>query len=208
GVPAWVGLWRWGATSNAPVAPASSAARVSRMASAVELEPVPAMTGVRPRAKPITAFTTSMCSSWGSVADSPVEPQGTRPLVPPAICSSTSFSRAPRSGAPLRNGVRSAVRQPAHMSHLDGAFEDLDRVAGHPDVVVGSPFDVERTARQRDAYPPAGASGACCRHRRRAGAGPARQRLARAALPDAHLERVRTGDPHAPGVHAAGVAGV
>src|SRR6516164_6529415 len=178
------------------------------MASAVELEPVPAITGVRPRAKPITALITSMCSSCVSVADSPVEPQGTRPLMPPAICCSTSFSRAPRSSAPLRNGVTSAVRQPAHMSHLDvshldGAFEDLDRVAGHPDMVVGSPFDVERTARQRDAYAPAGVSSACGCHRRRAGAGPARQRLAGAALPDAHLERVRTGDPDELGVRAA-----
>src|SRR5262249_4089060 len=178
------------------------------MASAVELEPVPAMTGVRPRAKPITAFTTSMCSSCVSVADSPVEPQGTRPLMPPAICCSTSFSRAPRSSAPLRNGVTSAVRQPAHMSHLDGAFEDLDRAAGHRDMVVGSPFDVERATGQHDASPPAGASGACGRHRRRAGAGSAGQRLAGAALPDTHLEGFPTGDTDELGVHAAGEGGM
>ena len=52
------------------------------MASEVEFEPVPAMTGTRPRAASMTSSTTRLCSSWLRVGDSPVVPQGTMPSVP------------------------------------------------------------------------------------------------------------------------------
>jgi hypothetical protein len=55
------------------------------MASAVELEPVPAITGTRLRAVSTTISTTRRCSSWLSVGDSPVVPQGIRPSVPCVI---------------------------------------------------------------------------------------------------------------------------
>src|SRR5579875_3338266 len=102
---------------SAPSAPTSSAARVSRIASAVALDPVPAMTGTRRRAVSTTVRTTAMCSSCVSVADSPVEPQGTRPCTPPAICASTSAASAWWSTAPSRNGVTSAVRQPVNIRY-------------------------------------------------------------------------------------------
>ena len=63
---------------------------VSSIASAVEFEPVPAMTGMRPRAVSITISTTRLCSSWVRVGDSPVVPQGTSPSVPFATWNSTS----------------------------------------------------------------------------------------------------------------------
>ena len=52
------------------------------MASDVELEPVPAMTGMRLRAASMTISTTRLCSSWLRVGDSPVVPHGIRPSVP------------------------------------------------------------------------------------------------------------------------------
>ncbi len=45
------------------------------------VRPDPAMTGTSSTAS-MTASTTSMCSSWESVADSPVEPTGTSPSTP------------------------------------------------------------------------------------------------------------------------------
>ena len=67
---------------SAPSAPAFSAPRVSSMASAVEFDPVPAITGTRLLTALITRCTTSWCSLWSSVADSPVVPHGTIPFVP------------------------------------------------------------------------------------------------------------------------------
>ncbi len=64
------------------------------MASAVEFEPVPAITGTRFFAAAITVRTTSACSSCDSVADSPVDPHGTSPCTPSAICASTRSVRA------------------------------------------------------------------------------------------------------------------
>ena len=55
------------------------AARVRAMACAVELEPQPAMTGIRPAATETQASMTRTCSDESSVADSPVVPQGTSP---------------------------------------------------------------------------------------------------------------------------------
>src|SRR5262245_24074173 len=136
-----------------------------------------------------------MCSSWVKVADSPVDPQGTSPCTPPAICSSTSRSRAAKSISPPRNGVTSAVRQPLHMSHLDCAVEDVDRVARHAYVVIRLPVDFEHAARQRHLHASSGAPGTCGGDGRGTRAGPARERLAGATLPDAHLERITPRDP-------------
>src|SRR3546814_15379673 len=52
------------------------------MASSVELEPVPAITGILPLATSTHSATTRLCSSWVKVGDSPVVPQGTRPCTP------------------------------------------------------------------------------------------------------------------------------
>src|SRR5262245_922627 len=183
---------------SAASAPASSAPRVSRIASAVELDPVPATTGTRPRATRTTSRTTATCSSCVSVAASPVEPHGTRPWMPPAICASTSAASARVSTSPARNGVTRAVRAPLNIaytssipSYLHLALEDLDRVAGHEHAVVGPPVDLELAAGQDDCdLPPAPP-----RARRGDGggarAGSACHRLARAALPHAHGEAGR-----------------
>ena len=55
---------------------------VSSTASLVELEPADAITGTRLRVCLTTALMTSTCSSWDSVADSPVVPHGTSPSHP------------------------------------------------------------------------------------------------------------------------------
>jgi hypothetical protein len=52
------------------------------MASRVELDPAPAITGTLPRAAATTARTTSACSSWDNVGDSPVVPAGDIPSMP------------------------------------------------------------------------------------------------------------------------------
>src|SRR5689334_8834097 len=153
---------------RAPSAPASSAPRVRRIASAVELDPLPAMTGTRPRATRTTSRTTATCSSCVSVAASPVEPQGTRPWIPAVICASTSAASARVSISPERKGVMRAVRAPVNIGpRLYGylAFEHLDRVARHEDAVVGPPVDLEITAGQGDDDLPAGPSGARRRDR-------------------------------------------
>jgi len=63
-----------------------SACSASSMASLVELEPAPAITGTRPPASLMHHSTTRLCSSWFTVGLSPVVPTGTRPWVPSAIC--------------------------------------------------------------------------------------------------------------------------
>jgi hypothetical protein len=49
------------------------------------LVPVPAMTGTRPPAWPMTISITRSCSASVIVTDSPVVPQGTSPRVPCSI---------------------------------------------------------------------------------------------------------------------------
>ena len=61
-----------------------------------------------------TTSTTRRCSACESVAASPVEPHGTRPSTPAAICSSTRSRSARSSTAPSRNGVTSAVKTPSN----------------------------------------------------------------------------------------------
>ena len=66
-----------------------------------------------PAARLIDApFDDLLCSSWDSVGLSPVVPTGTSPLVPSAICQSTSSRNAFSSTDPFLNGVTSAVNEP------------------------------------------------------------------------------------------------
>ena len=86
------------------------------MASAVELLPVPAITGTRPATTSITRLMTPRCSSVVSVADSPVVPMGTMPFVPLSRCHSTSRSKAAQSSAPEGvMGVTKATMLPLNM---------------------------------------------------------------------------------------------
>ena len=82
------------------------------MASLVELEPAPAITGTRPLASSMHHSTTRLCSSWLTVGLSPVVPTGTRPWVPSAICQFTSPRKAASSSEPFLNGVTKAVNEP------------------------------------------------------------------------------------------------
>src|SRR5438132_12573998 len=82
------------------------------MASLVELEPAPAITGTRPLASPMHHSTTRLCSSWLTVGLSPVVPTGTRPLVPSEICQFTRPRKAASSSEPFLNGVTKAVNEP------------------------------------------------------------------------------------------------
>src|SRR5688572_11429616 len=89
---------------------------VDSIAPLVELVPVPAMIGTRPRAVSITVFTTSSCSASESVGVSPVVPQATRPSIPFWICISTILARAFTSTrSSLPNGVTSAVKAPCKL---------------------------------------------------------------------------------------------
>src|SRR5271165_6167519 len=82
------------------------------MASLVELEPAPAITGTRPLASSMHLSTTRLCSSWLKVGLSPVVPTGTRPWVPSVICQPTSERNAASSTEPFLNGVTRAVKDP------------------------------------------------------------------------------------------------
>src|ERR1700712_1390890 len=82
------------------------------MASLVEFEPAPAITGTRPAASSIHHSTARLCSSWLSVGLSPVVPTGTRPWVPSAICHPTSARKAASSSDPFLKGVTRAVKEP------------------------------------------------------------------------------------------------
>ena len=58
-----------------------SAWTVKDIASSVEVEPVPAITGILPLLSLIQRSITFWCSSWFNVGDSPVVHAGTYPLV-------------------------------------------------------------------------------------------------------------------------------
>src|SRR5258705_5469155 len=92
--------------------PDFSACRASSIASAVEFEPAPAITGTRPFACSTHHSTTCPCTSCDKVGLSPVVPTGTKPSVPSAICQSTRPRKAFSSSAPLPKGVTSAVNEP------------------------------------------------------------------------------------------------
>src|SRR5258707_13508142 len=63
--------------------------------------------------------TTRKCSSCESVGLSPVVPQGTRKLIPPAICLRISFRRdCSSSDRSFWNGVTMAVPHPLNSSNM------------------------------------------------------------------------------------------
>src|SRR5258708_3728095 len=100
-------------------APVALACWVSSMASAVEFEPQPAITGTPvPFAVCTQISMTRLCSSKVSVGDSPVVPHGTRPSVPSAICQVTNFSNPFSSTDPFLNGVINATSDPVNMGSL------------------------------------------------------------------------------------------
>src|SRR5215469_11039878 len=94
-------------------APADCACRESRMASAVLVAPVCAITGTRPATWPTTVSTTRRRSALLSVLNSPVEPHATTPCTPPAIDRFTRIRSDVSSIVPSSvNGVASAVSTP------------------------------------------------------------------------------------------------
>src|SRR5499427_611761 len=94
-------------------APADCACRESRMASAVLVAPVCAITGTRPATWSTTISTTSRRSSLLSVLNSPVEPHATTPCTPPVMDRSTRARSDASSIVPFSvNGVASAVSTP------------------------------------------------------------------------------------------------
>src|SRR6187399_1632007 len=114
-------------------APAFLAWRVSSIASSVEFDPVPAMTGTpEPLAAAMQMSITRLCSSMLSVGDSPVVPQGTRPSVPSLICQATNFSNPFSSTEPFLNGVISATSDPVNMGFLRFFFELSAKIHPRP----------------------------------------------------------------------------
>src|SRR5271168_3342899 len=112
-------------TTSAASAPNASAARVRLIASLVEFEPVPAITGTRLPVASTHKRMTRSCSSWDSVADSPVEPLGTSPFEPCLICQSTKRWNAASSILPFAKGVMRAVMDPENMQNLRRACAHL-----------------------------------------------------------------------------------
>src|ERR1700730_5584262 len=102
------------------------------MASLVELEPAPAITGTRPPASSMHHSTMRLCSSWLKVGLSPVVPTGTRPWVPSAICQPTSPRKAASSSEPFLNGVTRAVNEPRKfvLAAMDFLRTHVLRLAG------------------------------------------------------------------------------
>src|SRR6202042_3784904 len=109
------------------------------MASLVELEPAPAITGTRPLASSMHHSTTRLCSSWLTVGLSPVVPTGTRPWVPSAICQLTSARKAASSSEPFLNGVTKAVNDPRKFVL---AAMDFLRTHGFTAFSVGQPIHI------------------------------------------------------------------
>src|SRR5687768_16786652 len=100
------------------------------MASLVELDPEPATMGTRPFACSMHHSTTFICSSCERVGLSPVVPTGTSPLVPSAICQSTSSRNAFSSREPFLNGVTNAVNEPRKLDFaaaMAGSLTDRKR---------------------------------------------------------------------------------
>src|SRR5215813_10604736 len=94
------------------------------MACCVSFEPVPASTRQRLFAFATATRITCSRSSCDSVGDSPVVPIATIPLIPAAICVSTSCSKAERSIPPSRNGVTNAVNAPRNISSKPQIYTD------------------------------------------------------------------------------------
>ena len=80
---------------------------------AVELEPVPAMTGTRPAAASMTTPRTASSSSWVMVELSPVVPRVRMASVPLATCHSTSSRSFSKFTEPSAwKGVMRATMEP------------------------------------------------------------------------------------------------
>src|SRR5512147_14943 len=92
------------------------------MVSEVEFDPAPATTGTRLFTVLTVNSITRWCSSWDSVADSPVVPQGTITSVPLLIWNSIRSPSAFSSTLPFLNGVTIATIEPLNMD------TSLDRV--------------------------------------------------------------------------------
>ena len=67
---------------------------------AVQLEPLPTMTGTRPFTTLMVWATTAASSSWDMVEYSPVVPRVKIPSVPAAICRSSSWVRTSKFTLP------------------------------------------------------------------------------------------------------------
>ena len=143
--------------------------RVSSIASAVEFEPVPAMTGTRFATSSTAVRMSRQCSSRSTVGDSPVVPTMTIPAVPLATWNSMSRPSAGRSSAPPSCiGVAIATRLPVSMGGLRSETAILPHSTGAGPAVVqpaagiaarpgargadgGEPLDHGRAARGVDA---------------------------------------------------------
>src|SRR6059036_255097 len=95
------------------------------MASAVELPPVPATIGTRPRAWAMASRISSLCSSKSTVGDSPVVPTTTMPSVPCSMWKSMSDLKRSKSRRPSSCiGVTIATMDPESIG-LRLSFERL-----------------------------------------------------------------------------------
>jgi hypothetical protein len=102
-------------------APSFSAACERRMASAVDVAPVLAMTGTRLLACLMTVSMRSSRSSEDRAPTSPVEPAATTPSTPPSIERSTmSFKVSTSMVSSWLKGVDSAVRTPRRLLDMEG----------------------------------------------------------------------------------------
>src|SRR4029450_5212388 len=98
-------------------APPFLACFVSSIASSVEFEPVPAITGTPvPLAAAMQMSMTRLCSSVESVGDSPVVAHGPRPSAPSLTGQAPNFSKPFSSTDPFLNGVISATSDPVNMA--------------------------------------------------------------------------------------------
>src|SRR6056297_2796003 len=100
--------------SRSASAPASTERPARPTASWVELLPAPATTGTSPPTSSATAATTSTCSSWVSVALSPVVPTGTTPSTPRSTRRRACVCRRSKSMLPSSDsGVVIAGKTPS-----------------------------------------------------------------------------------------------
>src|SRR6185503_7146741 len=97
------------------------------------------MTGTRPRACSTVSSITRLCSSPVSVATSPVVPQGTKAVLPSAICHSTSSRYVSSATRPRTKGVTSAGMDPKNMNL--SPFRDVPKYSG---AWLRSPADKDR----------------------------------------------------------------
>ncbi len=86
---------------------------------AVQLEPLPTITGTRPSTTRMVCSTTAASSSWLMVEYSPVVPRVRMPSVPAAICRSSSSVSTSKLTLPSPwNGVIMATMDPCRCSNF------------------------------------------------------------------------------------------